>query len=39
MMPNFVEVNGTALRYEVSGSGERAVVLIHEMGGMPTLRH
>ena len=30
---NFVEVNGTALRYELSGSGERAVVLIHEMGG------
>jgi 3-oxoadipate enol-lactonase len=30
---NFIEVNGTALRYEVSGSGERAVVLIHEMGG------
>ena len=30
---NFLEVNGTALRYEVSGSGERAVVLIHEMGG------
>src|ERR1700745_1671876 len=29
----FIEVNGTALRYEVSGSGERAVVLIHEMGG------
>jgi 3-oxoadipate enol-lactonase len=30
---NFVELNGTALRYELSGSGERAVVLIHEMGG------
>jgi len=30
---NFIEVNGTALRYELSGSGERAVVLIHEMGG------
>src|ERR1700751_6104215 len=30
---NFLEVNGTALRYEVSGSGERAVVLVHEMGG------
>src|ERR1700720_876223 len=29
----FVEVNGTALRYDVSGSGARAVVLIHEMGG------
>jgi len=30
---NFIEANGAALRYEVSGSGERAVVLIHEMGG------
>jgi 3-oxoadipate enol-lactonase len=30
---SFIEVNGTALRYELSGSGERAVVLIHEMGG------
>jgi 3-oxoadipate enol-lactonase len=30
---NFIELNGTALRYELSGSGERAVVLIHEMGG------
>jgi 3-oxoadipate enol-lactonase len=30
---NFIEVNGTALRFEVSGSGERAVALIHEMGG------
>ncbi len=30
---SFIEVNGTALRYELSGSGARAVVLIHEMGG------
>jgi 3-oxoadipate enol-lactonase len=30
---NFIEVNGAGLRYEVSGSGERAVALIHEMGG------
>src|SRR5215469_11379696 len=30
---NFIEANGAALRYEVSGSGERAIVLIHEMGG------
>ncbi|QQS12341.1 MAG: alpha/beta fold hydrolase [Rhodospirillales bacterium] len=26
------EVNGAALRYEVTGSGPRAVVLVHEMG-------
>jgi 3-oxoadipate enol-lactonase len=30
---NFIEVNGAGLRYEVAGSGERAVALIHEMGG------
>src|SRR5258708_1699961 len=30
---NFVEVNGTALRYEMSGSGGSTLVLIHEMGG------
>ena len=30
---NFIEVNGVGLRYELSGSGERTVVLIHEMGG------
>src|ERR1700693_4028522 len=30
---NFIEVNGAGLRYEVSGSGARAVALIHEMGG------
>ena len=30
---NFVEVNGTALRYEMSGSGASTLVLIHEMGG------
>ena len=30
---NFVEVNGTALRYEMSGSGAPTLVLIHEMGG------
>jgi 3-oxoadipate enol-lactonase len=30
---NFIEVNGAGLRYELSGGGERAVVLIHEMGG------
>ena len=30
---HFIEVNGVGLRYELSGSGERTVVLIHEMGG------
>ncbi len=30
---NFIEVNGTALRYEMSGSGVSTLVLIHEMGG------
>jgi 3-oxoadipate enol-lactonase len=29
----FVELIGTALRYEVSGRGDKALVLIHEMGG------
>jgi 3-oxoadipate enol-lactonase len=30
---NFIEVNGVGLRYELSGRGDRTVVLIHEMGG------
>lgn len=30
---DWIEVNGTALRYEVSGSGARTLVLVHEMGG------
>ena len=30
---NFIEVNGTALRYEMSGGGASTLVLIHEMGG------
>ena len=30
---NFIEVNGTALRYEMSGSGASTLILIHEMGG------
>jgi 3-oxoadipate enol-lactonase len=30
---NFIEINGVGLRYELSGRGERTVVLIHEMGG------
>ena len=30
---NWIEVNGTSLRYELSGSGPSTLVLIHEMGG------
>jgi 3-oxoadipate enol-lactonase len=30
---DFAEVNGVGLRYELSGSGDRTVVLVHEMGG------
>src|SRR5437762_2085218 len=30
---DFVEVNGTALRCELSGRGAATLVLIHEMGG------
>ncbi len=30
---NWIEVNGTALRYELSGDGPTTLVLIHEMGG------
>lgn len=30
---DWIEVNGTSLRYELSGSGERVLVLVHEMGG------
>jgi 3-oxoadipate enol-lactonase len=29
----FVELNGVALRYELSGRGDRTLVLVHEMGG------
>ena len=32
-MKNWIEVNGTALRYEVTGSGPSTLVLVHEMGG------
>lgn len=32
-MPDFIEANGAAHRYEVSGSGERTLVLIHELAG------
>jgi 3-oxoadipate enol-lactonase len=30
---HFIELNGVALRYELSGTGDRALVLVHEMGG------
>jgi len=30
---DFIEVNGTALRYDLTGSGASTLVLIHEMGG------
>jgi 3-oxoadipate enol-lactonase len=30
---NFVELNGVTLRYELSGKGDRTIVLAHEMGG------
>ncbi len=30
---NWIEVNGTSLRYELSGSGDATLVLVHEMGG------
>ena len=30
---DWIEVNGTALRYELTGSAERTLVLVHEMGG------
>src|SRR5215468_1628866 len=29
----FAEINGARLRYELSGRGERTLVLVHEMGG------
>jgi 3-oxoadipate enol-lactonase len=30
---DFIELDGIALRYELSGKGERTLVLVHEMGG------
>lgn len=30
---DFIEANGVGLRYELTGSGDRTLVLIHEMGG------
>jgi 3-oxoadipate enol-lactonase len=29
----YTELNGVGLRYELSGKGERTIVLVHEMGG------
>ena len=30
---DFIELDGVALRYELSGKGDRTLVLVHEMGG------
>ena len=30
---DFIEANGVGLRCELSGGGERTLVLVHEMGG------
>jgi 3-oxoadipate enol-lactonase len=30
---DFIELDGIALRYELSGNGDRTLVLVHEMGG------
>ncbi|MDQ8727948.1 alpha/beta fold hydrolase [Bradyrhizobium sp. LHD-71] len=30
---DYIEINGAALRYDVSGAGEQTLVLVHEMGG------
>ncbi|MGA7803357.1 alpha/beta fold hydrolase, partial [Bradyrhizobium sp.] len=30
---DFIELDGVGLRYELSGSGDRTLVLVHEMGG------
>lgn len=32
-MKQWIEVNGTALRYEMAGAGPSVLVLVHEMGG------
>jgi 3-oxoadipate enol-lactonase len=29
----FAEINGAGMRFELSGAGERTIVLVHEMGG------
>jgi len=31
---NFIELNGTVLRYELSGKGEETIVLLHQMMGV-----
>ena len=31
---NWIEANGASLRYDLSGSGNQTVVLIHEVGGL-----
>ena len=30
---DFIELDGVALRYELSGKDDRTLVLVHEMGG------
>src|ERR1700730_15813339 len=30
---DFVELDGATLRYDLSGKGDRTLVLVHEMGG------
>src|ERR1700690_904302 len=30
---DFIELDGLTLRYELSGNGDRTLVLVHEMGG------
>src|SRR3954462_8747798 len=30
---DFIELNGVGLRYELSGKGDRTLVLVHEMAG------
>jgi 3-oxoadipate enol-lactonase len=30
---DFIELDGVALRYDLSGTGDRTLVLVHEMGG------
>src|SRR5271169_5462349 len=30
---DWIEVNGVSLRYDVAGTGENTIVLVHEMGG------
>ena len=30
---DFIEANGAGLRCELSGGGDRTLVLVHEMGG------